>query len=575
MPTNVLTKTYRHLKYLLTSKQRRKGTTAIFISILLGLADLVAISATVPLLVLTIDKSFLEKSSKLRWLFHKAGLATEGEFLVFLICVILLFFILKNLLGIWYQYFIKKQCTEIASSYAGKLYNKYLSRGYTDDVKSGTSVMIDKLVYYPFQLSHGIIFPFITILTESIAVILIILLFLFYNPLVFSILLFIVAPSVLLVYRFTRKKLYGLGVESDEHRSETIKGINIGLQGLQDIKFNSTEDFFISKYKTTIGKFLNTNLRSLMYQYIPSRTNELIAVLGLIVFVIYGYFFSDNVGGTRVLAALFALSVFRLMPALNKLIAALMSLKTYQRVLEENLSLENGSTTSNGQFIFNESIIIKELSYRFKGSNTKLINDIDLEIKKGDCVGIFGESGVGKSTLLKIITGVIEDYEGEVKIDNHPLNEENRKDWQGKIGYVNQNPFILNGTLKQNIALGVEEENIDEEKVVQCIKDASLDIFFDKWDENLNIELGETGALISEGQKQRVCIARALYKNINTVVLDEATSSLDAENEKQIQATINKLVRKNFTILIIAHNKSFLEICNKVYEMKEGTLNQL
>lgn len=572
MVSNPIYQSYKKLIQLLSKKQKKKGAKVLMFSIILGLADLIAISVTVPILVLTIDKSFLEKSSKMRWIYAKAGMQSEGDFLLLLIGIILLFFIVKNIFGVWYRSYIKDQCTEIASIYAEKLYHKYLSRGYLASAKLGTSEMIDKLIYYPFQLSHGIIFPFVTLLTELIAIALIVGLILLYKPLVFIVLISIMLPSLFLIFKFTRKKLYALGKESDLQRAETIKGINIGLQGFEDIKFNDVEKHFLNQYKGTVSKFIDSNLRSLIYQYIPSRFNEIIAVVGLVVFAIFGYFFSDNVGGTRVLAALFALAIFRLVPALNKVLASLMSLKTYQRVLEEDIYLGEEEKLQKPEIIFDEEIVLKKVGFRFEDSEKSLFENLDLSIKKGSKVGIYGESGNGKSTLLKIITGIIPPMAGSISIDGIDLSAENAKIWQNQIAYVSQNPFILHGTLKENIALGEEQSSINESKMIQAIKDASLDVFFSEWKENLDIDLGEAGAFISEGQKQRVCIARALYKNVNTLVLDEATSALDEENEKYIQETILKLTDKNYTILIIAHKKSFLSICDALYKLEDGNL---
>ena len=575
MVSNPISKTYIKLNLLLSKKQKRNGVKAMFYSAILGLADLIAIGATVPILVLTIDKSFLVKSAKLRWVYGKTGLETEGQFLLLLIGIIFLFFVIKNVFGMWFRRFIKDQCTEIASDYAGKLYSKYLAKDYFTSAKNGTSEMIDKLIYYPFQLSHGIIFPFITLMTELIAIVLIVGLIFLYKPIVFLVLLVVMLPSLYFMFKFTRKRLYQLGIDSDVYRTQTIEGINTGLQGLEDIKFNDVESHFLYRYKSTVGKFLDSNLKSLLYQYIPSRFNEIIAMAGLIVFAIYGYFFSDNVGGTRLLAALFALSIFRLVPALNKVLASLMSLKTYQRVLEEEIYLGNEDKVNSSTLSFKKTIELVNVGFKFKDNSTPIFEDFNLTIQKGKSIGIYGESGNGKTTLLKIITGIIRDNDGVVKIDDLELKEDNYKTWQNQIAYVSQNPFILNGSLKENIALGEKIEDIDEDKMVRCIKDASLDIYFKEWNEDLNVSLGETGAFISEGQKQRVCIARALYKDVDTLVLDEATSALDELNEMEIQESIKKLLNKNYTILIIAHKKSFLSICDNIYELQKGKLTKI
>jgi len=289
--------------------------------------------------------------------------------------------------------------------------------------------------------------------------------------------------------------------------------------------------------------------------------------------VIYGYFVSENTGALNLVTAFFVISVFRLVPAVNRLMVGVMNLKLYQYTIDDLLqekSQEEENHTSH-ESIFKEGMNLRKVTFQFDGSNVPLFERVDLEIRKGDVVGIVGESGVGKSTLMKIMMGLIKPSSGEFMIDDIPLTNERIRAWQKQIGYVGQEPFIWTGSLKENIALGEAEEEFDQQRFTDSLKRASLKIYFEEWKENPDILLGEFGAQISQGQKQRIAIARALYKQAKVLFLDEATSALDQRTEKEILETIQHLSDKNFTIVIIAHRLSTLKHCNKMYELREAS----
>ena len=211
---------------------------------------------------------------------------------------------------------------------------------------------------------------------------------------------------------------------------------------------------------------------------------------------------------------------------------------------------------------------IKDISYSYE-KNKKILDDLNLIIKKNEKIGIFGKSGSGKSTFVDIIFGLIGPQQGSIYIDGKILGGENNI-FNYKIGYVSQNSYLLDDTVKKNIAFGQNDSEIDEKLVLESLKTAQMDKWLDETADNLNTIIGENGKMISGGERQRIGIARTLYFDSEFIVLDEPTSSLDLETTNKFLEVLNTL--ENKTIIMISHQKSTLSICNKIYEMKNGKL---
>ena len=203
-----------------------------------------------------------------------------------------------------------------------------------------------------------------------------------------------------------------------------------------------------------------------------------------------------------------------------------------------------------------------------------MLNNISLVIKKGETIGFAGESGAGKSTLANVILGLLEVSPGQIVVDDQVISDKNRESWQKMIGYVPQDVFLLDDTISRNIAFGIDDNEIDEQRVDEVIKMAKLNEFVQSTPEGNELLLGERGARLSGGQRQRIGIARALYHDPDILVLDEATSSLDNETESEILATLEPL-KKTKTLLIIAHRSKALDMCSKVFTLKDGNLQQI
>jgi len=274
------------------------------------------------------------------------------------------------------------------------------------------------------------------------------------------------------------------------------------------------------------------------------------------------------------LLGIFALAAYKFLPSVNRVLTAMLTLKNSTFVFKE---LDNIKHTLLTKFEkvppakFESKVRIENLAFGYPNSSEKVIKDISLEMSKGETIGFIGSSGSGKSTLLKILLGLIESDAGGIYLDDVKITADNLASYQKIIGYVQQEVFILNDTIRSNIAFG--EETIDEEKFWKSVKDAQLEEFITTHPDGVDLVLGENGVNLSGGQKQRIGIARALYKDAKILMFDEVTSSLDGETEKAVVDSINYLTKIGKTVLIVAHRISTLEKCHRIYELGDGLIS--
>lgn len=537
---------------------------------LVSIADVIGLAAVVPILMLAIDGDFLEKSSKLRYIFSHSGLPNEASFLIVLIIGVVLFFAIKNILAVRIQNSLQKLCTELVQKFTEKTFYHSVNQNYLKIIANGTSELLQKIHFNSFYYATGILLPFIGIIGESIIVVFVILFIMWFNPMVFLLIVLVTGPAFYLINKTVKNKVYALGQKAKDQREKTMESLNIGINGLADIKINHTSGYFIKDFLGKQKPLLEYDFKSMQYQLIPSRANEFVVLIGVIILVIYGFFFSHNPGGLRLLGAIFVLSVFRLIPALNRLLVALMKIKHYQYTIDflrSNDSLQHQYLEH--PILVHQNIELSNIVFKYSDASTNLLDRINLTINKGDIVGITGSSGSGKSTLLKVISGLISPNQGEIKIDGNVLQPEQTSSWQNLLGFVHQSPFIFNKSLVENITFS---EHVDEDKLNKAIENSGISEFINTLPNGKNTILGEQGVKISEGQKQRIAIARALYKNAKVLLFDEATSALDTEAEQIIIESLKRLKDKQVTILIIAHQNRILHLCDHIYRIEKGIL---
>jgi len=352
------------------------------------------------------------------------------------------------------------------------------------------------------------------------------------------------------------------------------------LGGIREVLIMGKEDFFIKKFdshnisQAAIAQKMDT------VGVLPRIYLETLTILGITGLIFFMTIQNKPTETLLPVLGIFMAGVFRIMPSVNKILSSVQIIK-YSESIIENINKElnliklgsKKSSTFNNICHFNNKISIESVSFKYLDTDVNAIDDINIEITKGQSIGIIGLSGSGKSTFLDLLLGLHSPNSGKILIDGQNI-EDCMKSWQNQIGYVPQNIYLTDDTFKNNIAFGVNEDEINLLDLNNSIKAARVDSFIEKQVKGIETLVGERGVRISGGQKQRIGIARALYKNPNILILDEATSALDTNTENEVMEAVNSLHGIK-TLIIVAHRLSTVEKCDVIYKLQGGKIIEI
>lgn len=355
-----------------------------------------------------------------------------------------------------------------------------------------------------------------------------------------------------------------------------IKYLQEGMGGIRDIILDGVQNLFSSMYSRAD---IDLRKAQALNQFIGGAPRYLIEIIGMLVVAILGYYVTqDNLelGSAIPILGLLAFSAQRLMPILQQLYGSWTGIIGGQNSLNDVLQmLENmpslSSNLESSKIKFEQSIVLKSVSYRYLSSNSFVLKDIQMTINKGDRIGIVGRSGAGKTTLIDLILGLLNPSNGDMYVDGIRITQNNSRNWQKNVAHVPQSIYLTDSTIAENIAFGVAKENINFNRINFVIKMAELSELVENLPSGYETKVGERGVRLSGGQRQRIGIARALYKDSDVIVLDEATSALDDITESRVMDNIENYSKKR-TLIIVAHRYTTLKKCAKIYKINDGLL---
>ena len=317
--------------------------------------------------------------------------------------------------------------------------------------------------------------------------------------------------------------------------------------------------------------FKKISVELTVYKLIPTKLIEITMISSIFIIVIYGLKFMNSKDELLALLGIYTIASYRIMPSINRIMIAVNGITENQYtlpVLENLVNYKNNFSKSSKEILFKHEISFVGVSYKYPNANNLTVNDLSFTLNKGDIICFKGHSGSGKTTVMNLLLGFLYPNSGKIMIDNKVLNNLNIQSWQCKIGYVQQEVYLLDTTIAENIAFGIDKSLIDYDKINLVLRQASLTNFIESLDNGAETLVGERGTNLSGGQRQRIGIARALYFDSEVLFFDEVTSALDPETEVQINKTIESLsVNERITIVMIAHRETGLDFVNKIIRL--------
>lgn len=571
---NILVGTFAKLRYVLPKEFKRKSLTVFLLLLLNSALELAGLGAMVPLFLAILQKEAFEKGW-LKEVYEFSGFASTDSFILFLSLLILIFIILKNICSLLITRYQARFSFSLYRYFATHLHKYFYSKGYLFFSSKNSNEIVRDINLVPLLFSQNLILSFLGLLTEISVLLMIVISITIYDPKLIFMLLLIVVPVFFIFYQSVKNQITNLAIEANKIQSETNKNLYQSIFGFVDVVINNNQSWFFDEYKKNVSRMSQIRTKQFVYNLMPSKVIETAMILGVLVIISYGIIMLPSREELLVLLGIFALAAYRILPSVNRMMLSVMNMKSYQFTIgvveQANKLIENNE--KDEEIEFNSSITLDNLLYSYPGKNNNVIKNINLEVLKGQSIGLIGRSGSGKTTLVNILLGFLEPTNGNIFIDGKKLNTETLISWRKHVGYVQQDVFLIDGTLGENIALGYRE--IDYDKVIDVTKRASLYSLVNDLPNGIDTLVGERGARLSGGQRQRVGIARALYSGATVLFFDEATSALDNETEEEITEAINNLSGSNLTMFIIAHRHSTLRYCDRIIEVENGELKEL
>ncbi len=557
---------------------RRKLPWLLLLFLCSSVLDLISLALIGPYVNLVIDSSALENG----WLYNFSKyLHLSGQpnyILVVLGLVLLGIFVLKAIGAIWINRVIIRFVSLQRAKLRANLMRVYQGMHYSEYLQRNSSEYVHSVQILARQYTDGVLQSLLRLIGEGLVVLVILVFLAWVNGAAMILFVALFAVTVILYDRLYRRHLARYGELANKHATTMVQAVHEGVEGMKEIRVLGKEDFFFQIVKEESARCSDAFMNSQFIATAPRYLLELVLVSFVVLLVIGMLVTGQDLVLLAPALAVFGVAALRLVPAANFLINGLNQLRfdrhatgllysdLYGTEFSDKASDHLGCDV-NERFC---DLVLNQVSFTYPSSNQRALKEITLSIKSGEAIGLIGASGSGKTTLVDLMLGLLEVQLGNVEFNGMPLREK-LAEWRSNVAYLPQNIFLIDNTLRCNVALGVPEDEIDNNLLGEALHQAFLTDVVKELPQGIETLLGERGVRLSGGQRQRVALARAFYHGRNVLILDEATSALDNEIEREIVNEIRRL-KGNKTMIVIAHRLSTVEHCDRIYRLDNGRL---
>ncbi len=578
----IMKKIYKKLMVLLDQKQKRTMVFLIFMMLIGAILETLGVSSIMPVMNVVMEENALENHEYLRVICEVFQIDNKRDLMILVLSSLVGIFVVKNIFLFFQQKMQLKFVYTNQFATSRRMMINFMQRPYEYYLNADTSV-IQRSITSDVNNMYGLILALLQLISEIIVFI-----FLVAISLVADVWMCITVTSllvvVLLVIKCVLKPIMKrAGEENQDYYSGLYKWIDQSVMGIKEIKIACREPYFINEYSQCGAGYVSAVQRYNLYNATPRLLIETVAIAGMVLYMMIQLLSGTGAVDIMPQLTLLALVAVRLIPCANRINNHLTSIAYFEPFfmgvsdnLQEEIQDENVDYAAETyqksidveKLVIKDKIELKNITYKYPNTDVLIFDNADMEIPIGKSVGIVGTSGSGKTTVVDILLGLLRLQSGEILADGTEVRE-HYQEWLKNIGYIPQSIFMVDASIRKNVAFGYADEEIDDEKVWEALAEAQLDEFVKGLPEGLDTSIGERGIRISGGQRQRIGIARALFEDPEVLVLDEATSALDNDTEAAIMESINRLHGRK-TLIIIAHRLQTIEKCDMVYRIENG-----
>ncbi len=575
----------------LFDRRQKRWCVVLFVMMLVGAGfEALGVGLVMPFIALVSDPGQAEGMPVVGVLFDRLGVESGAQVIIASGLGLLGIYLVKNLFlaAMYYGQFRFVFNNQVILS--RRLFGAYLKSPYDFHLHRNSAQLLRNINEEVRLVFLQVLIPLLTLGVELSVVVVLGILLIAVEPVVAPIAMVSFGLVSLGFYRGVRKKTVELGKAQQHHMGLMIQWVNQGLGGIKEAKVAGCEDYFLSAYTESSQAYAKAMRFHRFVKEVPRNVVETIGLGGMILVVVLLVARGQDMTHILPVLGLFAMAAIRLLPSLTRIIAALTGIRHFRPsvdvvaadLAELRARAEAGdealrwqerpeAETPGEPLPFQDRLELREVRYTYPEAPGPTLNGVTLTVERGTCVALVGASGAGKTTCVDLILGLLRPDRGEILVDGQPI-QGHLQGWQQKLGYIAQPTYLMDDTVRRNVAYGVPDDEVDDEQVWACLRDARLATLVASLPGGLNARIGEGGVRISGGQRQRLGIARALYRTPDLLVLDEATSALDNSTEREITAALRALAGR-VTLIVIAHRLSTVRHADRLFLLKEGVVS--
>ncbi len=581
-----MVKIFKKMNKLLDARQKRIMVVIVFLMLIGGVLESLSISVVIPVVSVLLDPNAVETNELLAAIYNGLHLQNVTQFTVVMLIALIGAFALKNLF-LFLQNVVQLRfvyTNQFATS--RRMMINFMKRPYEYYLNADTAV-IQRNITSDVNNMYGLILSVLQLISEAVVFACLVAVLLVVDAKMIMTIAVLLIAVLLLIKMVLKPIMVKAGQENQDYYSGLYKWIEQSVMGIKEIKIANKEQYFINEYAKCGFGYVNAVQKYNLFNSTPRLLIETVCIAGLVLYMMIVMLQGATVTEMIPQLTTFGMAAMRLIPSANRINNYLTSISYFEPFfmgvsdhLQEEIHDENmvyDVEAYNKKKIvekleIKKEIKLEDITYKYPNSEQLIFDHADMIIPIGSAVGIVGSSGSGKTTVVDILLGLLELQTGKIFADGVDVKK-HYEEWLKNIGYIPQTIFMIDSTIRKNVAFGIADEDIDDARVWAVLKEAQLDEFVRSLPEGLDTGIGERGIRLSGGQRQRIGIARALFEDPEVLVLDEATSALDNDTEAAIMESINRLHGKK-TLIIIAHRLQTIEKCDIVYRVEKGKVSR-